>query len=257
MNDEPVQACPPSAGYRFRKFARRNKATIATVAAIGLSLIIGAGVASWQAIRATQQRQLAVLAQQKAVAAEGRARTEATRANQEASRAETEADKARTEAAIAEAVREFLEKDLLGLVGASAQVEAEVAPDPDIKLRTVVDRAAASIDHRFVDQPEVKAAIFDVLATIYSSLGDYRKADEFRAHSMELGESIWESNDERLLAKKVSVAFARFHRGFFVEAESMYRGLLPVVKRELGDDHATTCSCKDGLAWTLYEAGSA
>ena len=26
LNDEPVQACPPSAGYRFRKFARRNKA---------------------------------------------------------------------------------------------------------------------------------------------------------------------------------------------------------------------------------------
>ena len=26
LADEPVQACPPSAGYRFRKFARRNKA---------------------------------------------------------------------------------------------------------------------------------------------------------------------------------------------------------------------------------------
>src|SRR5260370_15376990 len=25
LNDEPVQACPPSAWYRFRKFGRRNK----------------------------------------------------------------------------------------------------------------------------------------------------------------------------------------------------------------------------------------
>ena len=25
LNDEPVQACPPSAWYRFRKFARRNR----------------------------------------------------------------------------------------------------------------------------------------------------------------------------------------------------------------------------------------
>src|SRR6476619_1769028 len=25
LNDEPVQACPPSLGYRFRKFVRRNK----------------------------------------------------------------------------------------------------------------------------------------------------------------------------------------------------------------------------------------
>src|SRR6185369_6799527 len=30
LNDEPVLACPPSAGYRFRKFARRNKRILAT-----------------------------------------------------------------------------------------------------------------------------------------------------------------------------------------------------------------------------------
>ena len=28
LHDEPVQACPPSAAYRFRKFARRNKRTL-------------------------------------------------------------------------------------------------------------------------------------------------------------------------------------------------------------------------------------
>src|SRR5712692_5296489 len=30
LHDEPVQACPPSVGYRFRKFARRNKVGLAT-----------------------------------------------------------------------------------------------------------------------------------------------------------------------------------------------------------------------------------
>src|SRR5438034_11833545 len=29
LNDETVQACPPSARYRLRKFARRNKAAMA------------------------------------------------------------------------------------------------------------------------------------------------------------------------------------------------------------------------------------
>src|SRR5438132_11080754 len=29
LNDEPVQACPPSALYRFRKLARRNKRLLA------------------------------------------------------------------------------------------------------------------------------------------------------------------------------------------------------------------------------------
>src|SRR5213078_4409377 len=32
LNDEPVQACPPSAHYRLRKFARRNKAAIGVAA---------------------------------------------------------------------------------------------------------------------------------------------------------------------------------------------------------------------------------
>ena len=31
LDDQPVQACPPSAAYRFRKFARRNKGLLAAV----------------------------------------------------------------------------------------------------------------------------------------------------------------------------------------------------------------------------------
>ena len=31
LHDEPVQACPPSASYRFRKFARRNKAAVSVI----------------------------------------------------------------------------------------------------------------------------------------------------------------------------------------------------------------------------------
>src|SRR5438445_7394712 len=33
LADEPVQACPPSAWYRFRKFARRKKGVFITAAA--------------------------------------------------------------------------------------------------------------------------------------------------------------------------------------------------------------------------------
>ena len=32
LNDEPVEACPPSASYRLRKFARRNRAAVAAAA---------------------------------------------------------------------------------------------------------------------------------------------------------------------------------------------------------------------------------
>src|SRR5882762_9312232 len=40
LNDEQVQACPPSAGYRLRKFARRNKAALGTASAMGFVLLL-------------------------------------------------------------------------------------------------------------------------------------------------------------------------------------------------------------------------
>jgi WD40 repeat protein/serine/threonine protein kinase len=43
LNDEPVLACPPSAWYRFRKFARRNKAALATAAVIALAVLLAVG----------------------------------------------------------------------------------------------------------------------------------------------------------------------------------------------------------------------
>src|SRR5439155_20358333 len=59
LNDEPVQACPPSAWYRFRKFARRNKGILATVGTIALALVVGTAISMWQAIRATHAEGLA------------------------------------------------------------------------------------------------------------------------------------------------------------------------------------------------------
>jgi tetratricopeptide (TPR) repeat protein/serine/threonine protein kinase len=44
LADEAVQACPPSATYRFRKFARRNKRTLATAALLGVILLGAVGV---------------------------------------------------------------------------------------------------------------------------------------------------------------------------------------------------------------------
>ena len=45
LADEPVQACPPSAGYRLRKFARRNKGGLAVAALVLFFLVLlGSGV---------------------------------------------------------------------------------------------------------------------------------------------------------------------------------------------------------------------
>jgi tetratricopeptide (TPR) repeat protein/serine/threonine protein kinase len=47
LNDEPVQACPPSAGYRLRKFARRNKASLSVAASVFVAMTVMAASVGW------------------------------------------------------------------------------------------------------------------------------------------------------------------------------------------------------------------
>ncbi len=54
LADEPVEACPPSAGYKLRKFARKHRKALATLGAFVLLLAVAAAVSAGQAIRATR-----------------------------------------------------------------------------------------------------------------------------------------------------------------------------------------------------------
>ncbi|HJZ92246.1 MAG TPA: protein kinase [Gemmataceae bacterium] len=47
LADEPVQACPPSAGYRLRKFARRNKRALSAVTVMALAMLLAVGGIGW------------------------------------------------------------------------------------------------------------------------------------------------------------------------------------------------------------------
>ena len=59
LNDEPVQACPPSAVYRFRKFSRRNKTGLTIAIVAGLAIVLVVGGAGWVLRdRATRQAAL-------------------------------------------------------------------------------------------------------------------------------------------------------------------------------------------------------
>jgi tetratricopeptide (TPR) repeat protein len=64
LEDEPVQACPPSARYRLRKFVRRNRGMVAASVALALALI--AGVGSVVAVQARADRERAAVAAERA-----------------------------------------------------------------------------------------------------------------------------------------------------------------------------------------------
>jgi hypothetical protein len=84
LKDEPVQACPPSAWYRFGKFARRNK-RLAVMASFVLALMVVAVTvlgASYARVQEALKREQQSLYYQRIATAAG------ARANHQASRAE-------------------------------------------------------------------------------------------------------------------------------------------------------------------------
>jgi serine/threonine protein kinase len=56
LADEPVQARRPSALYRLRKFARRNKGLVAAAAAVALTLVVAVAAVSWKWWQAEEAR---------------------------------------------------------------------------------------------------------------------------------------------------------------------------------------------------------
>jgi eukaryotic-like serine/threonine-protein kinase len=87
LDDEPVQACPPTAAYRLSKFARKNRFALSTASAFAAVLIAASAISLWQAVRANhayaaefRQRREAQDQRDRAVRAEGDARANLARA---------------------------------------------------------------------------------------------------------------------------------------------------------------------------------
>ncbi len=62
LADEPVLACPPSAAYRFVKFARRNRVAFTMSMVVLAAVLLGTVGSVTQAIRATHAERLARIA---------------------------------------------------------------------------------------------------------------------------------------------------------------------------------------------------
>jgi WD40 repeat protein len=87
LHDEAVEARPPAAGYKLRKFLRRHRGPMLAAALVLLAVLVGAGLATWQAVRATWAEGEAKERRQAAEKAEGTAKEEQRRAERHEDRA--------------------------------------------------------------------------------------------------------------------------------------------------------------------------
>jgi serine/threonine protein kinase/tetratricopeptide (TPR) repeat protein len=155
LNDEPVEACPPSLGYAFSKFAKRNARLLYALAAVAAILICATLVSGWQAVRAVRAEATAV-----------------------------------AEADVSKAVLRFLQDDVLG----AANLHKEPNRQLTVRevLDNASKRIAATSETL---PAHVEAAVRKTLATCYLSIEEYAMALPHALRNYELHKTISSPKD--------------------------------------------------------------
>ena len=283
LNDEPITARPPSTAYQLQKFARRHRALVAGIAAVFVVLVGGIVASTWQAVRANRagqiaraerdrafdaeakagvaeqaiekERDRAVGAEQAATQERNRAVAAETQAIRERNRAVTEKRRADDETATAKAVNDFLQGDLLAQASANTQSSPGIKPDPDLKVRTALDRAAARITGKFEKQPLVEAAIRQTIGNTYRELGLYPEAQAQLEGARALRVKVLGEEHADTLGVMNDLASVYAYEGKFGVAQPFFAKALEIQRRVLGEEHPDTLNSMNYLAATYSSDG--
>jgi serine/threonine protein kinase len=145
--------------------------------------------------------------------------------------------RANREAAAAQAVNDFLRNDLLAQAGTRAQFSRGGKADPDLKVRTALDRASDGIGERFQQQPEVEASIRETMGQTYMDLGMAKKAQEQFERALNLRRRALGVADPATLRTGSHVAEAVYLQGYFPQSEALISQVLSAQRRVLGLQH--------------------
>lgn len=221
LADEPITARPASTGYHLQKFARRHTGLVSGVFAVFVVLAAGVVVSTSQAMRARRAEHVAL-----------------------------------NEAATAKAVNDFLQDDLLAQASSSHQSLRLAHPDPDLKVRTALDRAAARIIGKFDRQPQVEASIQETIGETYLDLGLYPEARNHLERALDLNRRVLGAENPETLKVMRRLGSAAELQGKYSEAEAFLKPTLQIQRRLFPPENPGTLECINYLAITYYMEGN-
>jgi tetratricopeptide (TPR) repeat protein len=227
---EPVVARPPSAGYRFRKWADRNRVLFASTSAVAIAVLAGLGLSTWLYFQERTALGRATAAER--VQSQLRLEAESARMREAELRAHAESNerKARAAAAKSEQVARFL-GDMLSGIGPS------VARGRDtLLLREILQRSSERVGQDLREQPEVEAELRRTIGAVQVELGEYAAAEATLRRALELQRRI-HGGDHPDVATAIRALGRVFDaRGDWAAAEAQYRELLEMQRRLHGEE---------------------
>lgn len=235
LNNEPIVARPASAIYQLRKFASRNKPIVAGIVAVFFTLLAGVIVSTLQARRAVRAEELASSRLDAALEAK--------------SLAEQREEEAIRQTRIAQAVNDFLNKDLL------SAVDPTRTSDREITVRQVLDQASKVVADKFLNQPLVESAVRLTLGATYRSLGEYQEATPHLLRAVELRVEHLGADHRDSMDARGQLAWLIHKRGEHKKSESLTLQLLEDQRRVLGPDDPDTLQTSINLGVIYSDLG--
>ena len=161
--------------------------------------------------------------------------------------------RANREAAVAQAVNDFLQNDLLAQASPDTQSGPSAKPDPHLEVRTALDRAAARVTGKF--EPEVEAAVRDTIGQTYMDLGVYPEASKQLERALELHRRILGAQNPKTLRTTSRLGRTAVFQGKYPEAEALFGQALEIQRRVLGSEHPDTLYSMSNLGLIDYRQG--
>jgi serine/threonine protein kinase len=261
LNAEPVEACPPSAGYRLRMFLKRHKGPVLAASVLFLALVSGIVGTTWGLVRADEARD----AEKKRAEGERLARQEAQAAEKQA---REEKQRAVEEKLLADAVREFLQKKLLGQSDTRVQADALLKQGAqaagaarNVTVRELLDRAAAElapekIEANFPGQPLLQAELLRTVGRTYRALREYDLAIAFLRRAAALCRRFLDPTSSQTLDTLDDLGEVYQDAGNLQEAIPLFEQVRAAQEKQLGPDHKHTLTTLDHLAMAYQRAGN-
>jgi serine/threonine protein kinase len=241
LADQPVEACPPSARYRFSKYARRNRSVLTTAFLVGLALVAGTGASLWQAALARGAQHRAEAARDRAGDAEARARSSELNASREATSSRE--------------IKQFLQRDLLQQVRNKAQFDDGFAPNSELTVKEALHRAATRIGDRFQGQPLVEAEIRMTIAEAFRGVGEYSAAAEHLGKAYALRQAELGQGHADTLRALDQWAIVCREAGRFTESLDLYARLVELCKTDADSQPADLAVYMGQYGFTCELAG--
>jgi serine/threonine protein kinase len=232
LQDEPVEASPPSATYKLRKIARKYRKTLRAALVVASLLVASTVYSGWQAARARRAEKIAVESRQLA--------------DQQREAAVAEKKRADEQAARVKAVNDFILNDVLA---AAARRPGDDQPT----LREALDEAMKQSPRGIANEPKLEAAIRGAIGRAYLDVEEYNSALPHLRKALDLARRSLGKEHPETLTIMENLALYYDLRAEPQEAQELYIEALAARREIAGDENPQTILTARSLAYLYYE----